>query len=215
MKRIKHLALVALVALGVSWYAVGSATAAKPPKTVSGFSSAPDGAAQVVPATSVIAAAQAPGAEVSGAAPTQAEAAQAAQAAQAAEAGVFGAATPALADTSCGQPVCPTSSYTCWHRDNLWSQWGAWPIEMRITEDRQWCGYYGWKQTYRVSHIGLTSTGLDASGAGAYLYSGGDGYSWATVHSYGHFSRVGFISYNQWQRWSCNVYGNCALVDHS
>jgi hypothetical protein len=104
----------------------------------------------------------------------------------------------------------------CWYTDGLWSQWGGWPFEMRVTEHRYWCAWWvGGPLSYRVSHVTLSGTYCGGSGAYAFKTSGGVGYSWVVVQSGAHFSCIYSINYDLWQRWASNSWGSVSLVAHS
>jgi hypothetical protein len=69
---------------------------------------------------------------------------------------------------------------------------------------------------YRYSRVQLGGFWCDHRGAYGYLVSGGNGYTWSTVRSGGHFEcpSGGWWTYNydRWMEYACNTWGNCAFV---
>lgn len=119
-----------------------------------------------------------------------------------------------------GAPVTTpdTPAQICWSVDGMDSEWGTWPYQQRVSESRYWCATnIGGYQNYRVSHVFLHSAACDTSGAYGYLVGGGNGYTWSTVRSGGHFhcqTPTPWLAFNSdaWQEWACNTWGNCAFV---
>jgi hypothetical protein len=112
-----------------------------------------------------------------------------------------------------------TPAEVCWTAVGaLWHEWGTYPYQQRVYEDRTWCAdRVGGHQTYRSSHVHLHSTLCSNDHPYAQRVSGGNGYTWTTVRSGGHFacqSPIPYVTFNwdDWQEWACNVWGNCSLV---
>jgi hypothetical protein len=107
----------------------------------------------------------------------------------------------------------------CYRTGNnpLKTRWGIFPTGQVVYEDRVWCGYLNWYQTYRASRL-RTGTGgagsICRADAPMYKYktAGGNGYFSTTVHTGSHFScsvpwvPVGFQDF---QEWACNMGGYC------
>jgi hypothetical protein len=101
--------------------------------------------------------------------------------------------------------------------DPLKTRWGYFPTGQVVYEDRVWCGYVNWYQTYRASRL-RTGTGGSGSICRAdtpkykYKSAGGNGFFSTAVHTGSHFScsvpwlPVGFQDY---QVWDCNMAGYC------
>lgn len=99
----------------------------------------------------------------------------------------------------------------------LKTRWGYFPTGQVVYEDRVWCGYLNWYQTYRASRL-RTGTGGAGSichaNAPQYKYktAGGNGYFSTSVHTGSHFScsvpsiPIGFQDF---QVWNCNMAGRC------
>lgn len=133
---------------------------------------------------------------------------------------------------SIGAPSAPktalatSSPYVCFHTGSpspLYSTWGYYPYHQRVRETRDWCGYLGSYQTWRVSSAGLSSLGEWCNPSNAYTQktAGGNGYYYTTVLSGGHFdcptnTPPSFIVYHldDWQKWRCNMDGYCAFVEN-
>lgn len=140
---------------------------------------------------------------------------------------VSGAATTVEKALAAGKTVganvesSPEPKSVCWWTGGLWHEWGTWPYQQRVTEERYWCATgYGGAQTYRVSHVRGGTTLCDWSNAYGYRIDGGNGYTWTTVRSGAHFDCPTSIPYitihtDRWQDWACNTWGNCAGVRHS
>ncbi|HYX89362.1 MAG TPA: hypothetical protein VE753_08335 [Gaiellaceae bacterium] len=109
----------------------------------------------------------------------------------------------------------------CWSITGLWTEWGTWPYQQRVTEDRYWCAYsWGGTQYYRSSTVRLGSTLCSHNSGWQERISGGNGYTWTVVRTGGSFSCATTIPwitlhYDRWQDWSCNTWGNCAWVRSS
>ena len=111
-------------------------------------------------------------------------------------------------------PSCPGCSEVCWtaREGQLYSQWGIWPWSQRVTENRDWCAYWlGGPQYYRTSHVYLTSPRCGLSGAYGTRVDGGNGYTWTTVRSGGHFYCDGW-NFDDWMEFACNTWGHCSFV---
>ena len=106
----------------------------------------------------------------------------------------------------------------CWHADNLWTEWGTWPYQQRVTETRDWCsGSLGGAQTYRVSSARGGTTLCSWGSQYTNFVSGGNGKTWTVVRSGASFACPTDIPWitihtDRWQEWSCNTWGNCAWV---
>src|SRR5262245_59169570 len=77
-------------------------------------------------------------------------------------------------DTVSGMPISPSqvpegssgsaggayiTGNVCWFQDKLWTEWGTWPFQQRVTEWRYWCAnYVGGPQTGRSSSVHLGTT---------------------------------------------------------
>lgn len=110
----------------------------------------------------------------------------------------------------------------CYGTTDLWSEWGNYPLQQRITEYRTWCtNCKGCAQTYRHSEVHPSSTLCSWSNPWSKLISGGNGYNYSVVRSGAHFScpslSIPFLNYNfdRWTDWSCNTWGNCSHVRRS
>ena len=123
---------------------------------------------------------------------------------------------------STGSPDVPAQ--VCWNNTGLWFSWGTWPYQQRVNENRYWCATgYGGSQTYRTSHVTLGGGGgslCDHSGAYGFRTTGGNGYTWTTVRSGGHFAcptPIPWVTlhYDRWVEYACNTWGNCSRVDNS
>lgn len=208
MKRMKYLGLLLALVLGVSWWASGAGAAKAPqPKTKAEaeawFHAKPDvqppASIQATPASpdDAAAAAALPGADVEGVAPTE---------------------TAAKGDTIAPQDAEGGGGSVCWQAPwNLSQSWGSLTYERHVNEYRYWCtNYLGGPQTYRVSYVQTSSIWCSSSNQYAIKFSGGNGYTWTTVETGANFScpTPWYWSLNSldWQRWSCNTWGNCARV---
>jgi hypothetical protein len=120
-----------------------------------------------------------------------------------------------------GQPQTPLD--VCWNNSGMWFSWGTWPYNQRVNESRYWCANrIGGQQTYRTSHVTLGGTFslCDSHDAYGFRTTGGNGYTWTTFRSGGHFdcpSPIPWLTYHyhRWMEWACNTWGNCSLYDHS
>jgi hypothetical protein len=113
----------------------------------------------------------------------------------------------------------------CYRTGNhpLATRWGKYPAGQAVYEDREWCGYANWYQTYRASRL-RTGTGGAGSicSAGAPYYNfktaGGNGYFFTAVHTGAQFTCnvwPGLSAHFQdYQVWSCNMSGYCTETDH-
>lgn len=99
----------------------------------------------------------------------------------------------------------------------LKTRWGYFPTGQVVYEDRVWCGYLNWYQTFRASRL-RTGTGGSGSICHAdtpqykYKTAGGNGYFSTSVHTGSHFSCSvpGLpIGFQDFQVWNCNMGGYC------
>lgn len=108
-------------------------------------------------------------------------------------------------------PAAPLEQ--CWHLEGGWHTWGTWPADQKLREVRDWCAQYvGGPQTRRTTHVFAESPYCAYSNLYAYLRDGGNGYTWATVHSGGHFFCRPWNT-DRWIEIACNTWGNCSWVD--
>ncbi|MFL5962178.1 MAG: hypothetical protein ACJ757_04720 [Gaiellaceae bacterium] len=109
----------------------------------------------------------------------------------------------------------------CWSITGLWTEWGIWPYQQRVTEDRYWCANsVGGAQYYRTSTVHLGTTLCSHSGEWQELISGGNGNTWSVIRTGGSFACPTDIPWitihtDRWQDWSCNTWGNCSWVRSS
>jgi len=113
----------------------------------------------------------------------------------------------------------------CYHTGDhpLKTRWGYFPAGQVVYEDRDWCGYANWYQTYRASRL-RTGTGGSASFCSAgdprynYKTSGGNGYFYTEVHTGAQFTCQAFpgvfAHFQDFQVWSCNMSGYCIETDY-
>ena len=113
----------------------------------------------------------------------------------------------------------------CYHTGShpLKTQWGRFPVSQAVYEDRDWCGYANWYQTYRASRL-RTGTGgsgsLCSPGPPFYNYktAGGNGYFSTAVHTGAQFTCTVFqgvyFHFQDYQVWSCNMSGYCTETAH-
>jgi hypothetical protein len=105
----------------------------------------------------------------------------------------------------------------------LWTKWGLGPTGQVVYEDRVWCGYANWYQTYRASRL-RTGTGGSASLCSAndprynYKTAGGNGYFYTDVHTGSHFSCSVWpgvsAGFQDFQVWRCNMSGYCIETNY-
>jgi hypothetical protein len=207
--RLKMLVLLAILAVVAIFVTVSSANKPRPLPPPQAQNAATHGHSRgatrtVVPLSSVENAAQQPGAYVEGTPP-----------ANPSQAAVTKLAATAAVRTI--RPFANVGDYVCWNF-SLWSQHGTWPYQQRVTEQRYQCAYYGKWMYYRVTHVLLGTTLCSGSGAYAFIYSGGNFYTWAEVQAGGNFSCPTNLPYvtlhtQHWQRFSVNVWGNWSGYD--
>lgn len=82
--------------------------------------------------------------------------------------GVSVEGAPPAVDTEGTPPTTTTEDSTdywdpCWYvQGAMWTEWGTWPWNQLVYEDRYWCArWIGGPQTYRSSHVHLSSQGCD------------------------------------------------------
>jgi len=99
----------------------------------------------------------------------------------------------------------------------LKTRWGYFPTAQVVYEDRVWCGYLNWYQTYRASRL-RTGTGGSGSICHAdtpkykYRTAGGNGTFSTAVHTGSHFScSVPWVpfGFQDYQVWDCDMAGYC------
>lgn len=128
-----------------------------------------------------------------------------------------GAASSSPNGAVAAETAAVAASPVCWHQDGMWEEWGTWPYQQRVTETRDWCGYLGGAQTYRVSSARGGTTLCSWGSQYTNFVSGGNGKTWTVVRSGASFACPTDIPWitihtDRWQEWSCNTWGNCAWV---
>jgi hypothetical protein len=124
--------------------------------------------------------------------------------------------SPEQVAAATGETPAPKSP--CWYTESLWTQWGTWPYQQRVTEYRYWCANgLGGPQTTRTSSVHLGGSLCSHHDPWQWRVSGGNGYTWTVVRTGGTFdcpTAIPWITlhYDRWQDWSCNTWGNCAWV---
>jgi hypothetical protein len=113
----------------------------------------------------------------------------------------------------------------CYHTGShpLATRWGKYPTGQVVYEDRDWCGYANWYQTYRASRL-RTGTGgagsICSAGDPRYSYrtAGGNGYFFTAVHTGAQFTCSVWpglsVHFQDYQVWSCNMSGYCTEPAH-
>jgi hypothetical protein len=127
--------------------------------------------------------------------------------------------SPAEVALATGEPAAaPLPDSPCWYTESLWTQWGTWPYQQRVTEYRYWCANgWGGPQTTRTSSVHLGSTLCSHHDPWQWRVSGGNGFTWTVVRTGGSFDCPTAIPWviihtDRWQDWSCNTWGNCSWV---
>lgn len=131
-----------------------------------------------------------------------------------------GTSGPSGAVAATPDATAASSAIYCWSFTDGWTEWGLFPVQQRVTEYRNWCGYYGGAQTYRSSSVHLGTTLCSHSGEWQARISGGNGYTWTVVRTGGSFAcptPIPWITlhYDRWQDWSANTWGSYAQVGNS
>lgn len=128
-------------------------------------------------------------------------------------------AAPTVGGAVSSTDAVAAASPVCWHQTFSY-RWGTWPQFQDVFENRDWCGYLGGEQTYRVSNVNGGTFTCDWNQAYEYKVSGGNGYTWTVVRSGAHFScptGIPWINlhFDHWMEWSANTWGNYSFVNAS
>jgi hypothetical protein len=102
----------------------------------------------------------------------------------------------------------------------MWSEWGYWPYQQRITDTTYWCAVYGDHITYTSSTVNGTGTLCGTSWTSSQIISGGIGSSWFVTRSSAGFTCPTAIPYislhpSRYEDVSRNAWGSTSLAGTS
>lgn len=118
------------------------------------------------------------------------------------------------------RPIGTTMAATACSANSMWTEWGTWPYQQRITDTTYWCAVYGDHITYISSTTNGSGTLCATAWTSAQVISGGIGYSWFVNRASAGFSCQTAIPYislhpSHSQDTSRNAWGSTALVGTS
>jgi hypothetical protein len=119
------------------------------------------------------------------------------------------------------RPIGTTlAAATACSANSMWTEWGTWPYQQRITDTTYWCAVYGDHITYISSTTNGTGTLCSTGWTSTQVVSGGINYSWFVNRASAGFSCPTAIPYislhpSHSQDTSRNAWGSTALVGTS
>jgi hypothetical protein len=89
--------------------------------------------------------------------------------------------------TSRATTAAKAQKSTCWF-GSVWTQWGLYPYQQRVTDNTYWCTRTGGVLTWRVTHVTMSSTLCSSDRSDNYKLQGGNGSKMVVTRSTGYFA---------------------------